>query len=488
MSAFPFADLREFIALLEERGELRRITAEVDPELEITEICDRVVKGGGPALLFENVKGSSMPVLINALGSEARTNLALGVERTEDLPNKVEDILALLDKRPAGLIDKIKMLPKLKDLTAVFPKTVKNAPCQEVVHTGNDVDLTKLPVLKCWPQDAGRFITMPMFISRDPEHGKSNCGMYRLQIYDKNTTGMHWHKHHGGAAHEDKARWKGLDRIEVAAAIGGDPTCVFCAAMPLPDDLFEMIFAGFLRGKPVEMVKCKTVDIEVPATAEIVLEGYVPMDEMRREGPFGDHTGYYSLADDYPVFHVTAITHRTDPVYMTTVVGKPPMEDCYMAGAIEHLVRPVLQKQFPEVVDFHLPFEGIFHNLMILSIRKRYPGHARKMMHALWGTGQAMFTKVILVVDHDVDVRDTREVTWKALNHIDPERDFEFVLGPVETLDHASRLPKYGSKVGIDATRKGPDEGVTRPWPDEQVMSEEIRNLVSRRWSEYGLG
>ncbi len=488
MKGFPFTDLRAFVAALEGRGELLRIGAEVDPELEIAEICDRVVKSGGPALLFENVKGSSMPVLINALGTEGRTNLALGVESTEQLPGKVEGILALLDKRPEGLIDKLKMLPKLAELSALFPKTVKSGACQEVVHTGDAVDLTAIPILKCWPQDAGRFITMPMVFSRDPVHGKTNCGMYRLQVYDKNTTGMHWHQHHGGAAHAQKARWEGIDRIEVAAAIGGDPTCTFCAAMPLPDDLYEMIFGGFLREKAVEMVKCKTVELEVPASAEIVLEGYVNPNELRTEGPFGDHTGYYSLPDEYPVFHVTAVTHRKDPIYQTIIVGKPPMEDCYMAGAIEHLVRPVLQKQFPEVVDFHLPFEGIFHNLMLLSIRKRYPGHARKMMHAMWGTGQAMFTKVIVVVDHDVNVRDYGEVCWKALNHIDPERDTEFVLGPVETLDHASRLPKYGSKMGIDATRKGPDEGFDRPWPDEQVMPDEIRDLVTRRWSEYGLG
>ncbi|MFQ5845211.1 MAG: UbiD family decarboxylase, partial [Planctomycetota bacterium] len=321
-----------------------------------------------------------------------------------------------------------------------------------------------------------------------PETGRTNCGMYRLQVFDEKTTAMHWHQHHGGAMHAQKARWRGMDRIDVAAAIGGDPACVFCAAMPLPEDLFEMVFAGFLRGKAVEMVRCKTVDLEVPATAEIVLEGTVRPGELRTEGPFGDHTGYYSLPDEYPVFHVTAVTHRRDPIYQTIVVGRPPMEDCYLAGAIEHLVRPVLQKQFPEVVDFHLPFEGIFHNLMILSIRKRYPGHARKMMHALWGTGQAMFSKVIVVVDHDVDVRDYREVCWKALNHIDPERDSEFVLGPVETLDHASRLPKFGSKMGIDATRKGPDEGFLRPWPEEQVMPDEIRALVDRRWPEYGIG
>ncbi len=476
-----FDDLRDFVALLEKEGDLARIKAEVDPDLEITEIADRMVKAGGPALLFERVKGSRFPVLINALGSERRMSLALGVERLKDLESRAMEVLGLLDHKPTGILEKLAMLPKLKSLTEVFPVDVKSGPCQEVVEAVPD--LGALPVIRCWPEDAGKFITMPMVFTRDPESGKRNCGMYRLQVYDGRTTGMHWHRHHGGAHHHRKAK----DRIPVAAAIGCDPASVLCGAMPLPPDLDEMAFAGFLRGEAVRMVKCRTVDLEVPASSEFVLEGWVAADERRTEGPFGDHTGFYSLADEYPVFHVEAITRRKDPIYMTTIVGKPPMEDCWMARAIEHLVLPVLRKTLPEVVDFHMPFEGIFHNLALVSIRKSYPGHARKVMHALWGLGQAMFTKVIVVFDEEVDVRDYGEAVLNAFNHIDPERDTEFVLGPVETLDHASRLPWYGSKMGVDATRKWKEEGFQRPWPDPIVMSPEVKALVDRRWAEYGL-
>jgi 4-hydroxy-3-polyprenylbenzoate decarboxylase len=313
-----------------------------------------------------------------------------------------------------------------------------------------------------------------------------NCGTYRMQIFDEGTTGMHWHVQKGGATHYRKAKRRGR-RVEVGVAIGADPAVCFAGTLPLPEGIDEMLVAGFIRKKPVEMVKCETVDVEVPANAEIVLEGYVDTEELRTEGPFGDHTGFYSLADAYPVFHLTCLTHRTHPIYHTTIVGRPPMEDCHMAAAIETLFLPIMKKQLPEIVDFHMPFEGIFHNLVLVSIEKQYPGHARKVMHALWGLGQAMVTKVIVVVDRDVNVRDYSEIAWKALNHIDPERDIEFVLGPVETLDHASRLPKYGSKMGVDATRKWPEEGFTRPWPDEIVMDERIRQLVDRRWTEYGL-
>ncbi len=479
-----YADLRAFLKVLEREGELHRVKAEVDPDLEITEICDRVSKAGGPALLFEKVKGSSLPVAINVLGSARRMCLALGVERLEDLESRAGEVIGLLEQKPQGILEKLALLPRLKSLSDVFPKTVRSGACQEVVE--ETVDLGRLPVLRCWPQDAGRFITMPMVFSRDPETGRRNCGMYRLQVYDARSTGMHWHRHHGGAEHHRKGEEAGKG-IEVAAAIGGDPASVFCAAMPLPPDLDEMMFAGFLRGEAVPMVRCRTVDLEVPATAEIVLEGHVEPGERRTEGPFGDHTGFYSLADEYPVFHVRCVTRRRDAIYQTTVVGKPPMEDCWMARAIEHIVLPVMRKTLPEVVDFHMPFEGIFHNLALVSIRKSYPGHARKVMHALWGLGQAMFTKCIVVVDHDVPVRDYPEMVLTAFNHIDPQRDIEFVLGPVETLDHASRLPWFGSKMGVDATRKGKDEGFLRPWPDPIVMSPEVKAHVTRRWAEYGL-
>jgi 4-hydroxy-3-polyprenylbenzoate decarboxylase len=308
-----------------------------------------------------------------------------------------------------------------------------------------------------------------------------------MQVFDERTTGMHWHIQKGGAVHYRKAKRHGR-RVEVGVAVGADPAVCFAGTLPLPEGIDEMLVAGFIRKKPVEMVRCETVDVEVPANAEIVLEGYVDTEELRTEGPFGDHTGYYSLADTYPVFRLTCVTHRRNPIYHTTIVGRPPMEDCHMAAAIETLFLPIMKKQLPEIVDFHMPFEGIFHNLVLVRIEKQYPGHARKVMHALWGLGQAMVTKVIVVVDRDVNIRDYSEVAWKALNHIDPERDIEFVLGPVETLDHASRLPKYGSKMGVDATRKWPEEGFTRPWPDEIVMDVATKRLVDKRWQEYGLG
>ncbi len=478
-----YTDLRDFIAALERAGELRRIAAEVDPILEVTEITDRVSKRGGPALFFERVKGGAMPVLINAFGSRARMNLALQVGSLADLAAELQEILDL--KAPEGLLGKLMMLPKLQDLASAFPKIVNSGPCKEVIARDSP-SLAGIPVLQCWPQDAGRYITLPLVFTKDPDTGTRNCGTYRMQVFDERTTAMHWHIQKGGAAHYRKAKRRGR-RVEVGVAIGADPAVCFAGTLPLPEGIDEMLVAGFIRKKPVEMVRCETVDVEVPANAEIVLEGYVDTEELRTEGPFGDHTGYYSLADAYPVFHLTCVTHRRNPIYHTIIVGRPPMEDCHMAAAIETLFLPIMKKQLPEIVDFHMPFEGIFHNLILVSIDKQYPGHARKIMHALWGLGQAMVTKVIVVVDRDVNVRDYSEIAWKALNHIDPERDIEFVLGPVETLDHASRLPKYGSKMGVDATRKWPEEGFTRPWPDAIVMDPRVKDLVERRWKDYGL-
>jgi 4-hydroxy-3-polyprenylbenzoate decarboxylase len=478
-----YNDLREFVAALERAGELRRIPAEVDPILELAEITDRVSKQGGPALLFERVKGSSLPVLINAFGNPARMKLALEVKALDDLAAELQEILDL--KAPEGLLAKLRMLPKLQELASAFPKVISDGPCKEVIVRDNP-SLAALPIIHCWPQDAGRYITFPLVFTKDPETGVRNCGTYRMQVFDERTTAMHWHIQKGGAAHYRKTKRRGR-RIDVGVAIGADPAVCFAGTLPLPEGIDEMLIAGFIRKKPVEMVKCETVEVEVPANAEIVLEGYVDAEELRREGPFGDHTGFYSLADDYPVFHLTCITHRRRPIYHTIIVGRPPMEDCHMAAAIERLFLPVMQKQLPEIVDFHMPFEGIFHNLVLVSIDKQYPGHARKVMHALWGLGQAMVSKVIVVMERGVNLRDYSEVAWKALNHIDPQRDIEFVLGPVETLDHASRLPKYGSKMGVDATRKWPEEGFTRPWPDEIVMDEATKRLVDRRWKEYGL-
>lgn len=478
-----YRDLREFIDVLERKGLLHRVKVEVDPVLEITEITDRISKSGGPALLFEKVKGSSFPVLINAFGSMERMALALGAGSLESVARRVADLLNL-QVLPTTLWDKVKLLPRLAEMNNWMPRTVKKAPCQEVVHT-QDLSLDTLPVLKCWPGDGGRYITLPLVFTRDPETGLQNLGMYRLQVFDAKTTGMHWHLHKNGAENYRKHQQSGR-RMDVAVALGGDPATIYAATAPLPHGFSEMVFAGFLRQQPVEMVKCLQVDLEVPAHSEFVLEGYVDLDEQRLEGPFGDHTGFYSLADYYPVFHITCITHRRDAIYPATVVGKPPMEDCYLAKATERIFLPVLKMVIPEIVDINLPMEGVFHNCAVVSIKKSYPGQARKVMCAIWGLGQMMFTKVIIVVDDYVDVQDMKEVWWRVYNNVDPKRDFMFVEGPVEVLDHASALPSYGSKVGIDATRKGPDEGHHRDWPEEIVMSEDVKKMVQARWREYG--
>ncbi|MCS6952546.1 MAG: menaquinone biosynthesis decarboxylase [Bryobacterales bacterium] len=482
-----YADLREFLAALEREGELKRIPFEVDPVLEITEFADRAVKRGGPALLFERPKGSSIPVLINAFASMRRMEIALETPSVEDIARRIAELLEM--RMPQGLIDKLKMLPKLAELGAFFPKTVSRGPCKEVIRR-DGFSLFEYPILKCWPEDAGRFITFPLVFTRDPETGKRNCGVYRMQVFDERTTAMHWQTHKHGAEHyRRRLREQGKgERMDVAVAIGADPATMFSGILPLPPDVDEMLFAGFLRGKPVEMVRCETCDLEVPANAEIVLEGYVELGELRKEGPFGDHTGFYSLEDDYPVFHITCITQRKDPIYATTIVGPPPMEDYYMGKAIERIFLPLMRLQLPEIRDISMPAEGIFHNLMLVSIRKSYPGHARKVMHAIWGLGQAMFTKCIVVVDDDVDVQNPREVVWKALNNIDPERDIEFVRGPVDSLDHASRLPNFGSKMGVDATRKWPEEGFTRPWPEVIRMTAEVKRRVDELWERAGLG
>src|SRR5215831_7596226 len=479
-----YQDLREFIRALEKNKELKRIFVEVDPVLEITEFADRAVKQGGPALLFERPKGSSIPVLINSFASMRRMELALEVKSVEEVAARIVEFLEM--RMPEGIIGKLKMLPKLAEMGAFFPKVVAKGPCQEVVKKDN-FSLHDLPVLQCWPQDAGRFITLPLVFSRNPDTGKRNCGMYRMQVYDDRTAGMHWQTHKQGAEHYRRSGHLGRDRMDVAVAIGADPAVMYSAILPLPPDLDEMMIAGFLRQSPVEMVKCQMSDLEVPANAEIVLEGYVELGELRTEGPFGDHTGFYSLADEYPVFHVTCVTQRKDPIYATTIVGPPPMEDYYMGKAIERIFLPLMRLQLPEIRDICMPAEGVFHNLMLVSMRKSYPGHARKVMHAIWGLGQAMFTKCIVVVDEDVDVQRPAEVLWKSLNNIDPERDVQFVLGPVDSLDHASRLPDFGSKMGIDATRKWKSEGFSRPWPNVLEMTDEVRQRVDILWKQAGL-
>jgi 4-hydroxy-3-polyprenylbenzoate decarboxylase len=481
----PYTDLRDFIHVLEKQGELKRISFEVDPILEITEFADRSVKGHGPALLFEKPTGSRVPVLINAFASMRRMELALEVDSVDAIAARISEYLEM--RMPEGLIGKLKMLPKLAEMGSFFPRRVSDGPCKEVVRK-KDFALSEYPILQCWPQDGGRYITLPMVFSRNPDTGKRNCGCYRMQVYDDRTAGMHWQTHKQGAEHYRRVAKTGQKtRMDVAVAIGADPATMYSAIMPLPPDLDEMMISGFIRGKPVEMVQCESNDLEVPANAEIVLEGYVEIGELRTEGPFGDHTGFYSLADEYPVFHVTCVTQRKHPIYATTIVGPPPMEDYYMGKAIERIFLPLMRLQLPEVRDICMPAEGIFHNLILVAIRKSYPGHARKVMHAIWGLGQAMFSKCIVVVDEEVDVQNVREVAWKALNNIDPQRDIEFVLGPVDSLDHASRLVNFGSKMGVDATRKSPGEGFTRPWPDVIRMLPEVKSRVDELWKKAGL-
>jgi 4-hydroxy-3-polyprenylbenzoate decarboxylase len=534
--SLAYDDLREWISVLDRAGELKKISAEVDPILEITEIADRVSKssGGGKALLFQNIKGHpGAQVLINQFGSARRMNLALEVNSLDEVANRIRQFMDV--KSPQGFLDKVKMLPMLAEMGKFFPKTVSTGPCKEIIRRDN-FSLDYFPILKCWPKDAGRFITLPCVVTRDPNTGKRNVGCYRMQVYDEHTLGAHWQRQKVAAEHY-RERMRGVvsgtrasenptlpqsaregwgtpegrdtraavdvmarssggsvliegerpsGKMEVAVAIGTDPAVTFSAIVPAPPEVEEYLIAGFLRQKPVELVKCETVDLEVPASSEIVLEGYVNLNELRTEGPFGDHTGFYSLEDLYPVLHLTCITHRKDPIYSTTIVGKPPMEDAYMGKAVERIFLPLMKLTIPEIADINLPIEGVFHNLMIVSIKKSYPGQARKVMNAVWSLGQAMFTKCIVVVDEDVDVQDIAAVTLKALNHIDPERDIQFMLGPVDSLDHASRLPNYGSKMGIDATRKWPSEGFHRPWPEEILMDEKTKALVDRKWKELG--
>ncbi|MDQ2991871.1 MAG: menaquinone biosynthesis decarboxylase [Candidatus Eremiobacteraeota bacterium] len=477
----PFDSLRAFVDALKKSGDLHVISAPVDPYLEISEITDRVVKAGGPALLFTNVKGSTFSVLTNQFGTQKRMAAALDARTLDEA---AERLRVLIDISPpgAGLMDKIGALKSFAPLANAIPQTVRSGSCQDVVMA--EPDLTKIPVLTTWPLDGGPFVTLPLVVTRDPKNGRFNVGMYRMQIYNATETGMHWQRHKHGRAHADA--WG--DRIPVAVAIGADPAITYAATAPLPPVLDEYAFAGLLRGKPVKLVQCKTVDLKVPADAEFVLEGYVDNTDTRTEGPFGDHTGVYSLADSYPTFHVTCITHRKDAIYPATVVGKPPMEDAWIGKATERLFLPLLQMVLPEVVDMNLPVEGGFHNLAIVSIKKSYPGHAKKVMNALWGLGHMMMlTRALVIVDADVDVQNPREVAWFVLNNLAPERDVVMMPGPVDDLDHGSYTVGYGTKMGIDATRKSKAEGYDREWPPDIVMDAATIATVERRWREYGL-
>jgi 4-hydroxy-3-polyprenylbenzoate decarboxylase len=550
----PYTDLRDWIKALEKAGELRRIQEPVSPYLEMAEIADRTAKlgkgtaaAGGPALLFENITGHpGARTLMNQFGSLRRMHLALDTDSLDKIADRIRTLIK--PETPTSFMDKLKLLPMLAEVGSFFPKVIsaRDAACKQVIHRavadgGKGIDLLKLPVLTTWPQDGGPFITLPCVITRDPKSGKRNVGMYRMQVYDGQTTGMHWQRQKNAAeqlrdrlrqatdpgASSFAASAKGeasgatdlsarvdlmartsggttpaLDpstipthtvtkvregRMEVAVAIGTDPATTFSAIVPAPPEVEEYLIAGFLRGKPVELVKAETVDLEVPAHAEYILEGYVNLGELRTEGPFGDHTGFYTMQDQYPVFHITCITHRKDPIYAATVVGKPPMEDAWMGKAVERIFLPLMQLTMPEIVDVCLPPEGVFHNLMIVAIRKSYAGHARKVMSGIWAMGQAMFTKCIVVVDEDCDPSDLAEVTLRTANNIDPERDIQFTLGPVDSLDHASRLPNYGSKMGIDATRKWAAEGFTRQWPPMLKQDPAVSAKVDALWQKLGI-
>lgn len=481
-AGMTFRDLNQFIELLEREGELRRISVPLRPVLEISEVTDRMSKRGGPALLFEKVENHSFPVVTNLFGSEKRMHLSLGGRSPDEVGEKLK---ALLEMEPPDTLWKsLKALPRLHQLSKFFPRKIEKASCQEIIL--KEPDLSLLPALQCWPEDGGRFITFPIVITRDPDTGTRNVGMYRLQIFDSKTLGVHWHPQKGGAQHLRVAERRG-ERLEIAVALGPDPATLYSATAPLPEGMDELIFSGFLRGEPVEMVRCLTLSLEVPALSQFVIEGYVEPGERRLEGPFGDHTGFYSLPDLYPVMHVTALTHRKDAIYPATVVGVPPMEDTFLGRSTERIFLPLIQMQLPEIIDIHLPVEGVFHNLVFVSIDKRYPGHARKIGQALWGMGQMMFSKIIVIFDQEVDVQNLSECLWVLGANIDPRRDVFFSEGPVDALDHASSLPHFGSKMGIDATKKWPEEGFSRPWPKRIEMDPAVKRKIDQLWKSFGL-
>lgn len=488
-----FQTLRDFLEHLERTGELVRIREPVAVELEMAEITDRVMKlpGGGPALLFEKpvlADGSvaPLPVAINTFGSWSRMAAALGVADLREHAQRIRELVK--PEVPKGLWAKVQMLPKLAELARVPPRPFRGKPpCQEIVMRGEEVDLTRLPVLRTWPQDGGPFITMPLVITRDPETGVQNIGMYRMQVYGPRSTGMHWQRHKGGAAHFRAYQARG-ERMPVVVALGGDPVTMYTPTAPLPPGIDEYLFGGFLRREPVYTAKALTVDLDIPAQAEIVLEGYVdPSEPFAMEGPFGDHTGFYTLEDPYPTFHVETVTMRRNAVYPATLVGRPPVEDVYLGGATERIFLPLAQLTMPEIVDYHMPPEGVFHNLVFVSIRKQFPGHAYKVMNGLWGMGLMSLAKVIVVVDEGIDVQNTAEAWWYALGNIDPERDVRFAKGPVDDLDHASQHPSFGSKMGIDGTRKWPEEGFTRRWPDLIEMDAGTKARVDAMWDRLGI-
>jgi 4-hydroxy-3-polyprenylbenzoate decarboxylase len=453
----------------------------------VSAIADRVMKAGGPALLFEDVGGSPFPLVINAFGSRSRMALALGANDLEEHALALADLVQM-SPGAGGSHALLQLARKLPELAHVPPRAVPVGPCQDVVYTGDDINLDLLPILTTWPKDGGPFITLPQVITRDPETAVRNVGCYRMQKLDRRTTVMHWQVHKTGARHFRRARELGSRRLQVAVALGGDPALTYAATAPLPDGVDEWMFAGFLRKRAVTTVKCKTVDLEVPSDADIVIEGYVnPQEELVDEGPFGDHTGYYTPVDRFPRFHVTALTHRSDAVYPATLVGPPPMEDAWLGKATERLFLPLLRMLFPEIVDMNLPVEGAFHNLVLVSMKKQYPHHAARLAHGLWGAGQMSFSKVICVLDEDVDVQDLRQVAWRLLANLDPKRDLAFVEGPIDQLDHGANQALWGSKVCIDGTRKWREEGYARDWPEPCRMSAEVEAHVRAIWPELGI-
>jgi 4-hydroxy-3-polyprenylbenzoate decarboxylase len=490
-----FQNLRSFIEHLDRQGELVRISRPVSVDLEMAEIADRTMKlpGGGPALLFERpmlMDGteSAMPVAINTFGSWSRITAALGVADLREHADRIRELLK--PDVPKGLWAKVQMLPKLAELTKVPPRPFRGKPpCQEIILREGEFDLTRLlPVLRTWPQDGGPFITMPMVMTRDPETGAQNIGMYRMQVFGPTTTAMHWQRHKGGAAHFRAHQRLKKERMPVVVALGGDPVTMYTPTAPLPPGISEYLFGGFLRREPVYTASALTAEIDIPAEADIILEGYVdPAEPMAIEGPFGDHTGFYTLEEEYPTFHVTTVTMRKDAIYPATLVGRPPVEDVYLGGATERIFLPLAQLTMPEIVDYHMPPEGVFHNLVLVSIRKEYPGHAYKVMNGLWGMGLMSLAKVIVVVDEGIDVQNVGEAWWYALGNIDPQRDVYFTRGPVDDLDHAAQNPSYGSKMGIDGTRKWPEEGFTRRWPDLIEMDDATRAAVDETWAELGI-
>jgi len=486
----PFDRLGDFITLLEKRGQLARIRVPVSPHLEVTEITDRVIKGPASqnkALLFEDVPGYDIPILMNAFGSPERMAWALGVEDLEELNHRLAKVidprlpqgLGAMLNRGQGLLNVLRSI-------GLGPKKARRGPVQEIVQT-DDASLKTIPILHCWPKDGGPFITLPQVITRDPQTGTRNVGMYRLQVLDEKTLLVHWQRHKGGAEHERVAQQEKKEAIPAAIVLGGDPACIWCASAPLPPNIDEYLLAGYLRGQPVEFVDCITQPLEAPSQAEIVIEGWIDPNEHRPEGPFGDHTGYYTPVEQFPVFHVTAITRRKDAIYPATIVGIPPQEDVWMGKATERLFLPLMRLFLPEIVDVCMPAEGVFHNLVLVSIKKRYPGHARKVIFGMWGLALMSLAKAIVVVDEWVDVQNLSQAAWQALGNVDWSRDVVITSGPVDHLDHASYQHSFGGKIGIDATAKLPEEGYDRSWPEVARMSDEVKARIDELWPKLGL-